>query len=180
MMVRDIFISVIAALALFLIWVAVFDTNRFTISKYTYRHPSIRREFTAVVLSDLHNKQFGKDNARLLEAIDQASPDMILIAGDMINGHPNENIDGTLAFLKDISSKYPVYYENGNHEMRLDIYRDKYGDQYDDFCEAIKEYGINLLVNERVRLSDYGVTIIGSEINKKHYKRLGIIPMEKG
>ena len=180
MMVRDIFISVIAALVLFLIWVAVFDTNRFTISKYTYSHPSIRREFTAVVLSDLHNKKFGKDNARLLEAINQASPDMILIAGDMINGHPNENIDGTLAFLKDISSKYPVYYENGNHEMRLDIYRDKYGDQYDDFCEAIKEYGINLLVNERVRLSDYGVTIIGSEINKKHYKRLGIIPMEKG
>ncbi|MCR4616591.1 MAG: metallophosphoesterase [Lachnospiraceae bacterium] len=179
-MVRDIIISVIAVLVLFLIWVAVLDTNRFTLSKYKYTHPAIKKNFTAVVLSDLHNKRFGKDNEKLINAIDVLSPDIILIAGDMINGHPHENIEGTVSFLKNLASKYPVYYENGNHEMRLDLYRDKYGDQYDEFCGSIKEFGIKLLVNERVTLEDYGVTVIGSEINKKHYKRMGIVPMEEG
>jgi len=35
-------------------------------------------------LTDLHNNSFGKNNKKLLEAIDKISPDLILIGGDMI------------------------------------------------------------------------------------------------
>ena len=37
-----------------------------------------------VVLADLHNNTFGKNNSRLIKKIDQISPDYILIAGDLI------------------------------------------------------------------------------------------------
>ncbi|MBR1860367.1 MAG: metallophosphoesterase [Lachnospiraceae bacterium] len=179
-MVKDIVITAVCLLVIFLIWVAVLDTNRFTVSRYVYRNGKIKKPFRAAVLSDLHNKQYGKGNIRLLDAIDKEKPDIILIAGDMINGREKENIDGTIDFLGRLAEKYPVYYENGNHEMRLDIYRDRFGDKYDRYCEAIKEKKVKLLVNERVTLPEYGVTIISSEINKEHYKRMGIVPLKEG
>lgn len=179
-MVKDIIIAAAIAIVLFFIWMAVYDTNRFTVSRYTFKHNKIKKDFTAVVISDLHNKVYGKDNKPLLDAIDEIHPDIIFVAGDMVNGNPKEKTDPAMNFVKALASKYPVYYENGNHEMRMDIYRDRFGDKYDKYCEAIKESGVCLLVNERVTLEDYGVTVIGSEINKKHYKRLGIIPIEEG
>ena len=179
-MVRDIIITVLAVLIIFILWVAILDTNRFTVSNYTYKDKRIKKKFRAVILSDLHNKKYGKGNIKLLSQIDALSPDIILIAGDMINGHVGEKADDTVAFLTELAKKYPIYYGNGNHEMRLDLYREKYGDIYDDFCKAIKDAGIHLLVNKRITLPEYGVTVIGSEINKKHYKRMGIIPMEEG
>ena len=179
-MVKDIVIAAVVLLVIFFIWIAVLDTNRFTLSKYVYADSRIKKDFRAVVLADLHNKSYGKDNKQLSEAIDSLSPDMILIAGDMVNGRARENVDGTVRFLESLAKKYPVYYENGNHEMRLDLYRDRFGDKYDRYCESLKEAGVNQLVNERITLDEYGVTVIGSEMNKKHYKRMGIVPMEKG
>ncbi len=179
-MVKDIIISAVILLVIFFIWIAVLDTNRFTVSKYEYSHKKIKKAFRAVVLADLHNKSYGRDNKQLSDAIDALSPDIILIAGDMVNGRAGEKVDSTVRFLGELAKKYPVYYENGNHEMRLDLYRDRFGDKYDRYCESLKEAGITQLVNERVSLDEYGVTVIGSEINKKHYKRMGIVPMESG
>ncbi len=179
-MIRDIIIAVIILIVLFLVWIAVYDTNRFTVSKFTYSDSRIKKNFRAVVLSDLHNKSYGKSNNKLMESIDLLSPDIILIAGDMVNGRAHEKTDSTVAFLTQLAKSYPVYYENGNHEMRLDIYRDRFGDKYDRYCEALKSAGIHLLVNERECIDDLGVVIIGSEINKIHYKRMGIVPLKEG
>ena len=179
-MVKDIIITVLALLILFLLWVAVVDTNRFTVSNYVFINKKIKKRFRAVVLADLHNKKYGRDNEKLIAKIDECEPDMILIAGDMINGHAGEKYEHTVSFLAGLAQKYPVYYANGNHEMRMDLYRDRFGDSYDEFCRSIEDSGIKLLVNRRVTVPDLGVTIIGSEINKKHYKRMGIVPMEEG
>lgn len=180
LMVKDIIITVLAVLVLFFLWVAVMDTNRFTVSNYVYKDKKIKKKFRAAVLADLHNKKYGRDNDKLYSRIESFSPDMILIAGDMINGHVGEKFEDTVSFLARLAKKYPIYYANGNHEMRMDIYRDNYGDSYDEFCRSIREAGITLLVNDRITLPEYGVTVIGSEINKKHYKRMGIVPMEEG
>ena len=42
---------------------------------------------TFALLADLHNKEYGPDNTRLIEAIRKQQPDAILIAGDMLIGH---------------------------------------------------------------------------------------------
>ena len=89
-MVKDIIITVLALLILFLLWVAVVDTNRFTVSNYVFINKKIKKRFRAVVLADLHNKKYGRDNEKLIAKIDECEPDMILIAGDMINGHAGE------------------------------------------------------------------------------------------
>ena len=47
-------------------------------------------------------------------SLQNINPDIILVAGDMVNGHPKEKTDPAMNFMKAIAGKYPVYYENGN------------------------------------------------------------------
>ena len=75
-----------------------------------------------ILLSDLHNKSFGKDNQRLIKAIDKQNPDAILIAGDMYTSAKNENNMASADFVCRLAEKYPVYYGNGNHEHKTRLY----------------------------------------------------------
>lgn len=179
-MAKDIIIAVLILVVLALVWVVVFDTNRFTVSRYEYKNNKIKKNFRAVVVADLHNKSYGPDNIRLLEAIDKEKPDLILSTGDIINGKADADMSVGLSFLSKLAEKYPVYAANGNHEMRMEVYSDMYGDKYERYTGALDEAGVKLLVNDRIRLEEYGVCIIGSELAKERYKRFGITPMEEG
>jgi len=37
---------------------------------------------TIVLLTDLHNKEFGQENSRLMEAVRRVNPDAVLFGGD--------------------------------------------------------------------------------------------------
>ena len=78
-----------------------------------------------VLLSDLHSNEYGKENETLLRMIDNANPDFIVIAGDMIVG--SENCDYMVAsnLLTKLASKYPIYYGFGNHEQKVEEYESK-------------------------------------------------------
>ena len=68
--------------------------------------------YTMVVLADLHENQFGKDNCELLAAIEAAHPDAILIAGDMITEHHGKKLlklEPLGHFLRELTKHYPVY-----------------------------------------------------------------------
>ena len=60
---------------------------------YTVNSPRIAKSFKAVLLADLHSASFGKKNEKLIRMIDKESPDLILIAGDMVvkNGKKHVN-----------------------------------------------------------------------------------------
>ena len=75
-----------------------------------------------VLLTDLHCTVFGKDNSRLLQMIKAADPDIIIIAGDLINGRRSVS---QLKYAYDLLSGLhdtgiPLFYEFGNHECRLE------------------------------------------------------------
>ena len=76
-------ITIICVLVLFFVIVMIIDCNRFVKREYCCESGKLKREGTFVLLSDLHNKSFGKQNERLFWAIEQEKPDAILIAGDM-------------------------------------------------------------------------------------------------
>ena len=101
-------------LILILLGVMVFDTHRFVTKETTLQSEKIKKDTTVVVLSDLHNKTFGKENCRLMEAIDKCRPDMILIAGDMLNAHPGVDFSETVVFLKALAQKYKTLTDNEN------------------------------------------------------------------
>ena len=68
-----------------------------------------------VLISDLHDHQFGRNNEKLAEKIQEQSPDLIIIDGDMINDD-SENADTAVEVVHALKEIAPVYYSYGNHE----------------------------------------------------------------
>ena len=160
-------------------WIILYDTNRFVIIKHEIHDKRIKGCYKAVVLADLHNKQYGKDNEILLNAIRKQNPDAIWIAGDMLVAHPKKTIDRAISFLTVLSKEYPIFYGNGNHEHRIKLYPDTYGEMAKEYEEALNRIRIQPLVNEHIDLPNKNISIYGSEIEKYYYKRFAIPKMNQ-
>ena len=104
------FILILACLAS--IWISY---NWLTVTHFTVRSSKISEPFRIVLVSDLHEHQFGRDNEKLAEKIREQSPDLIVIDGDMINGD-SENADTAVELVRALKETAPVYYSFGNHE----------------------------------------------------------------
>ena len=174
----DVVITVIAVILVILLWIMLYDSNRFVVRHYSLQDHRIQKPVKAVVLADLHNKRYGKENERLLEAIDEIHPDLILIAGDLLTAKPKADLKIAVDLLTKLSGKYPIYYGNGNHEHRLKLYPETYGDMAERYEEELQRIGIRRLINSSVELPGCGIRIYGSEIDKLYYKRFGIQPMD--
>lgn len=174
----DVVITVIAVILVAMLWIMLYDSNRFVVRHYSLRDQRIKKPVKAVVLADLHNKRYGKENECLLQAIDEIRPDMILIAGDILTAKPKASLETAVDLLTKLAGKYPIYYGNGNHEHRLKLYPENYGDMAERYEEALQKIGIRRLVNEHTVLEESGICIYGSEIDKLYYKRFGIQPMD--
>ncbi len=86
-----------------------------TVTRYRIYAP-LEQPMRLVQLSDLHNSEFGEDNARLVRRIRALNPDLILMTGDMINsGDPDISV--ILELTQTLSEIAPVYCCYGNHEM---------------------------------------------------------------
>ena len=137
----DVVITVIAVILVVLVWIMLYDSNRFVVRHYFLRDQRIKKPVKAVVLADLHNKRYGKENERLLQAIDEIRPDMTLIAGDILTAKPKASLETAVDLLTKLSGKYPIYYGNGNHEHRLKLYPENYGDMAERYEEALQKIG---------------------------------------
>lgn len=175
----NIIFTVMAVLILICIWVMIYDGNRFVVREHTFEDARIRKTCRAVVLADLHNKRYGRDNAQLLAAIRELKPDMIFVAGDMLNAKPGATLDIALHLLGELAGDYPIYYGNGNHEHRMALYPDTYGDMAERYAQGLEKLGIEPIVNAHVKLSDHGIMVYGLQIDKKYYKRFRSYPMDK-
>lgn len=175
----NIFLLLLMLLIILILWVMLFDSNRFVVVRHEIRDRRISGHYRVVFLSDLHNKQYGRDNARLLQAIGEAQPDAVLIGGDMINGRPGEKLEKAVTLLRSLKEKYPVYYANGNHEHRIKLYPETYGDAAEKYAAALEELGITPMVNSHVQLPETGLVIYGSEIDRYYYKRFTVPEMPR-
>lgn len=70
---------------------------------------------------------------------------MILIAGDILTAKPKASLETAVDLLTKLAGKYPIYYGNGNHEHRLKLYPENYGDMAERYEEALQKIGIRRL-----------------------------------
>lgn len=175
----DILMMITGIAAIILIWVMLYDSNRFVVVQHTFCDRRIKKPFRAVVLSDLHGKQFGRENERLIEVIREQKPDVVLIAGDMLTATPKAKHDRVVALLRKLAEQYPVYYANGNHEHRLKLYPEEYGDAAVRYENSLQKIGIDRLVNSHLLLPEAGIVIYGSEIDKSYYRRFHTVKMDE-
>ena len=66
------------------------------------------------VVSDLHGKEFGEDNERLLDYIRNLEPDCIAVVGDLL--HEEAQLAMVPAVARGLAAIAPTYYVTGNHE----------------------------------------------------------------
>ena len=166
-----IFLGIIAAIAMFFIIVMIIDCNRFVIREYTVTSEKLKKDGRFILLSDLHNKSFGKGNEKLLQAIERQHPDAILIAGDMYTAVKKEDNMASADFVCRLAEKYPVYYGNGNHEHKTRLYPEAFGSMYEDYMEKIEKAGTVLLVNKKVNLPSFNMDVYGLEVERPYYKK---------
>ncbi len=170
-------IGIFTALILFFVIVMFVDGNRFVIREYIIENEKVSGEIKLAVCADLHNKQYGENNTKLLKAIDKVQPDMILTAGDILTAKPGISYENAADFMECLAEKYPVYYGIGNHEYRMKIYSDTYGDSYEKYLNRLKKAGITVLDNESVRKENLCIT--GVSIERLYYKRFRKIKMDE-
>lgn len=104
------FILIIASLVS--IWVSY---HWLTVSYFTVSDSKISRPFRIVLISDLHDHHFGSGNGKLVKKIQNQTPDLIVVDGDMINGD-SDNDDVAVELVGSLKKIAPVYYSYGNHE----------------------------------------------------------------
>ena len=175
----NVILTILAVLIIIVLWITIYDSNRFVIVRHTFSDKRIRKSMRAVVITDLHNKSFGRNNELLLAAIREQTPDFILVGGDIPTAKPGKSLDIAISFLRELTKEYTVYYANGNHEHRMKLYPETYGDMWERYESALKELGVKLLVNEKVELPECGLCIYGSEIEKKYYIRFKTAQMDE-
>lgn len=168
------------AAAVLCLLVSAWDCSRFVTVEYEIESDKVLKPCTFVLLSDLHNKSYGKDHQKLTEQIDRISPDAVLAAGDMLTAERQSDWRKALSLLQKLALRYRIYYGMGNHETYLKTHSEKYGDIYSRYAAGLREAGIEPLVNENVYLPEYNVSVCGLELPKKYYRKFVKYPMAAG
>lgn len=111
--------------------------------------PSVHKELKLFVVSDLHLGTLVGENhlERMIDLIEKTKPDMVLIAGDLINDHIEPYKQNNLGHtMKKIKAPLGVYAIPGNH--------DYYGEDLDEMVTEMKKAGIKVLMDETVTVND--------------------------
>ncbi len=162
---------------------SVIECRNFVVTHYSIDRnevESTEHKSKVVVLSDLHNKEYGKANYKLLEEIRKQEPEIMVIAGDILVGKAGASMEVAIHFMKEVVKIAPTYYGNGNHEQRMRDFPEEYGAQYQFYKKALLEAGVKLLENENVdiKLGNRAVSIAGLEIPHQFYEKCKLYEFE--
>ncbi|WP_096233565.1 metallophosphoesterase [Thermoanaerobacterium sp. RBIITD] len=116
-------------------------------------------------LSDLHSKNFGKNNYRLIKKINSENPDIIVMTGDMVNTKDTD-FEVFINLAEQLSKSYETYYIVGNHEQNLSDNKLK------SLTDKLNTIGIRVLDNEKVTITkgNDSINLYGLWFNLKYYK----------
>ena len=171
-------IGTLVCLVIIMLGVMIYDSNRFHKVTYEIVSDKVEKDFRFVFLSDLHNKQYGKKNEKLIAEIDACDPDAVFIGGDILTAAPGKSVEPAAQFVKTIAERYLIYYANGNHEQRLDLYPETYGDMGKRFEQLLAQESIVRLVNEAEYNQQHNIEVIGAQIDRRFYQRFKKVPMD--
>jgi len=116
--------TVLSVSAIVLIPFFYYENNNLVVTDIEYvnkKIPQAFNNFKILQISDLHNKEFGKNQKTLVKHTKEIAPDIIVITGDFIDGR-NTNIDIVIEYVKQAIDIAPIYFVTGNHEEYCNVY----------------------------------------------------------
>ena len=106
-----------------------------TVRRYTEISEKVAAPIRIVLLADLHSSIYGSGQKKLLQVIDRQHPDLLLLAGDIVDDKAPGY--GAWRLLKNIGARYRCYYVSGNHEYR--------SGRMAQIKENLRQHGITVL-----------------------------------
>lgn len=184
MSTTGIIIGILVAAVLFVFAEMYRELHTFRVTHYRVNSAKLAGEKTWIFLSDLHNQVYGVNNEKLIHAVKEERPDLILIGGDMLVGKNGHSYAPALACVEELVKIAPVYYANGNHEERMKLKPEKYDQSYPAYRERLLKLGVHMLENDSVILVSTGseekVRLTGLEIPLECYTHLKRRKMPEG
>lgn len=101
------------------------QNNTIVVSRFDFQNEKIPDSFIGtkiLQISDLHNKEFGNNQKRLISKISKENPDYIVVTGDLIDRN-HTNIDIAMELIHEAVKIAPVFYVSGNHEQNADEFQ---------------------------------------------------------
>lgn len=112
--------------------------------------------YTFAHISDLHNTQFGEDQARLIELVKESKADAVVVTGDVIDKR-RPGMEHALDFFSRAVRLAPVYYVTGNHEAA--------SKEYAALREQIEAMGVTVLDDRAVVIGRDGAFLTLAGVN---------------
>lgn len=150
------------------------DTHNFVVRSYDISSSKVSRDFTFVLLSDLHGYVYGDNNDRLIAAVDNVKPDVVLCAGDMFTAHARNghvNYEPGRHVLSELVKRYPVYAGNGNHERNIKFCTGAFGNEFDRYRVSLQKAGVITLENSSQYLEDANIRITGLDLGLEYFRK---------
>jgi hypothetical protein len=147
----------------------------FEVTEYTLESDKIDRSITIALIADLHCTTYGNEQYRLVQAIKDGQPDLILFAGDIFRSHSDRTPANIL--IAECAKIAPTYFVAGNHERANPEYR--------RLIEEVWENGGIVLADEFLQLdiNGNGVILAGAvdawTFKHRHYDELSDIDSYK-
>ncbi len=137
----------------------LYTRTHFEISFYQEISRKVSGNIRIVVISDIHNREYGKNSETLISGIRVLKPDLILFPGDMVI-REKEDYEPMLNLVSSLSEIAPCYGILGNHESeRIYSWNDR------NLPEKFENAGLKLLRNalEVIQIGNDTVQLIGVE-----------------
>lgn len=155
------------------------ELKKFTVTHYEVNSEKLKNPLTALVVSDFHCHNYGRKNERLVHAVKEVKPDLILVPGDMIVSAKTEEYPVAFDFFRELTQIAPVYFANGNHESRIDVEDSPYREAYESYKRKVQKLGVHFLNNrcEAVNCNENILTLYGVDIPLECYQKGKTVPL---
>ncbi|HIS70144.1 MAG TPA: metallophosphoesterase [Candidatus Gallacutalibacter stercoravium] len=111
-------VAALAAVALVVLFCWI-QNNLLQVTRLSAPAP-VEQPLRVVHLSDLHGKQFGRGNRRLIRMVEGLCPDLVVFTGDLVNDD-TDDLEAAVDLLRRLTAFCPVVYVLGNHEHRYHL-----------------------------------------------------------
>lgn len=109
---KIVFLIIVIALLAFWMWPRSLTDTRYEIKA------DVTNPIRIIQLTDLHGREFGENNSRLISLVEKQKPDLIFITGDMLD-EEYKDLSEICTLISKLSEIAPLYYSYGNQETSM-------------------------------------------------------------
>ncbi|WP_273832030.1 metallophosphoesterase [Guptibacillus sedimenti] len=172
--------SILLLLAISLVFYIVWENNRVIIKEDTILTEGLTNdeEFSILQVTDLHEKEFGENQRRLIKAINSVEYDAIVFTGDMLDDVDSRNYDSFYKLIEGIQNKENAFFTEGNTDPERYKLTAEGNLVKNEFVQGMEKRGVDLLEsiimiknkNSNIYLLDFELSLMTSETNRQDYE----------